>query len=388
VGASAGGAALPAAPRYGTRSLAELFPSAAASLGIPGFVDTLGLPAARRVCVVMADGLGKALLKARGGHAPFLRRHLEQSQALDAAFPTTTAASLASLGTGRPPGLHGIVGYDVVDPGRRRVVNMLGNWPTDLDPHAWQPLPTVLETAAEHVHVSTVSLPQFAQSQLTRAALRGGEFIAAQTPQARVRSAAETLAGHPRALMYCYWNELDKAGHRYGSDSVEWGRQLEDLDSAMRTLAGRLPAGTLLLLTADHGMVDVPVERRIDYSTLPGLLDGVELTAGEPRAVQLHLGTDADAAARTKLADRWREEFGQRAWIATRDEAVAHGLFGEVDERVVGRIGDVLVMPSEGLALFDSRRASPQAFSMVGQHGSLTRAEREVPLLTLAVPRN
>ncbi|MGJ9402394.1 alkaline phosphatase family protein [Arthrobacter sp. KK5.5] len=377
---------LPAAPRYGSASLAELFPSAAAVLGVPGYTNVLGLPEARRVCIVMADGLGKSLLASRGGHAPFLRQRMKGAATLDAAFPTTTAASLASLGTGLPPGRHGIVGYDAVDPARRRTVNMLGGWPTDLDPASWQPHRTVLEAAAEHVHVSTVSLPQFADSSLTAAALRGGEFRPARSAQARVREASETLARHERILMYCYWNELDKAGHRYGSSSRQWGEELEELDAAMRTLAGRLPPGTLLLLTADHGMVDVPEAQRYDYSAFPELVEGVDLTAGEPRAVQLHVDPDAPAGTRDRLVASWRAAFGTKAWVLTRDEAVDHGLFGDVDESVLPRIGDVIVLPAQPMAFFDGRRVAPQAFAMVGQHGSLTRAEREVPLLTLASP--
>jgi len=379
--------ALPAAPRYGTADLSALLPSAAAALGIPGHANTLGLPRARKVCVVMADGLGRSLLKARAGHAPFLRSTLAGSRTLDAAFPTTTAASLTSLGTGLEPGRHGIVGYDVVDPAVPRVVNMLGQWPADLDPAEWQPYPTVLAAAAEHVHVATASLPRFRDSALTRAALNGGDFVAAGTPQARVRAAVEALEAHEKALVYCYWNELDKAGHRFGTDSPQWVGELEELDANMRTLARRVPAGTLLLLVADHGMVDVRPEGRIDYSLQPELLEGIALTAGEPRAVQLHFSPDAGQDLREEVILRWKQAFGAKAWVVTRDEAIGRGYFGTVDERVRTRIGDVLVLASGELALYDGRRASGQAMEMVGQHGSMTRAEREVPLLTLATPR-
>ncbi|GAA4369630.1 alkaline phosphatase family protein [Paeniglutamicibacter cryotolerans] len=379
---------LPPAPPYGGATLDQVLPSAAAVLGVPGFENTLGLPAARRICVVMADGLGKSLLKSRGGHAPFLRQKLDGSRTLQAAFPTTTAVSLASFGTGLPPGRHGLVGYDVLDPERRRLVNQLGNWPEDLDPLSWQPHPTVFEAAVDHgIHVSTVSLPQFAGSRLTRAALRGGDFVQASSPQARVRSATEILAKHPSALMYCYWNELDKAGHRFGAGSRQWGEALEDLDSSMKTLAARVPAGTLLLLTADHGMVDVAQQHRIDYSQFPELLQGVEVTAGEPRGVQLHFAAEADAQTRTRVADAWRARFGKKAWVLDREAAIEHGLFGAVDDAVRPRIGDLLVLAADEVAFYDGRRAKPESFNMVGQHGSLTRAEREVPLLTLVAPR-
>ena len=378
---------LPAPPPYGTRTMAELLPSAAAALGVQGYANTLGLPAASRVCVVMVDGLGKALLKARGGHAPFLRRLTENSQTLHAPFPSTTATSLTSLGTGLEPGVHGIVGYDVVDPVRRRVVNQLSGWPADLDPVSWQPHETVFErAAAQGVHTATVSMSQFQDSALTRAALRGTEFTAANGPHARVRAATEILAANPRTLLYCYWNELDKAGHRYGKDSLEWGHALEEVDSLMRTLAARVPAGTLLLLTGDHGMVDVPEKWRIDYSQDPELVDGVELTAGEPRAVQLHFAASTSDTRRAAVADAWRAAYGSKAWVLTRDQAIGHGLFGRVEDSVRERIGDLLVLAAEDVAFLDGRRVNPAAFTMVGQHGSMTRAEREVPLLTLAAP--
>jgi hypothetical protein len=380
---------LPAPPPYGAKTIAELMPSAAAALGVEGYANTLGLPAASRICILMIDGLGKSLLKSRGGHAPFLRKLMDNSQTLQAPFPSTTAASLASLGTGLAPGQHGIVGYDTVDPERRRVVNQLGGWPKDLDPLAWQPHETVFERAsAQGVHTATVSMSQFKESALTKAALRGTDFTEANGPHARVRAAAEILAANPRSLVYCYWNELDKAGHRYGKDSLEWGHALEEIDSLVRTLASRVPAGTLLLLTADHGMVDVPESWRIDYSEYPELIAGVELTAGEPRAAQLHFGVETGPEQRVAVAAAWRERFGTKAWILTRDEAIDHGLFGEVADSVRGRIGDLLILAAEDVAFLDGRRVNPAAFSMVGQHGSLTRAEREIPLLTLASPKN
>lgn len=380
---------LPAPPPYGAKTIAELMPSAAAALGVEGYANTLGLPAASRICILMIDGLGKSLLKSRGGHAPFLRKLMDNSQTLQAPFPSTTAASLASLGTGLAPGQHGIVGYDTVDPERRRVVNQLGGWPKDLDPLAWQPHETVFErAAAQGVHTATVSMSQFKESALTKAALRGTDFTEANGPHARVRAAAEILAANPRSLVYCYWNELDKAGHRYGKDSLEWGHALEEIDSLVRTLASRVPAGTLLLLTADHGMVDVPESWRIDYSEYPELIAGVELTAGEPRAAQLHFGVETGPEQRMAVAAAWRERFGTKAWILTRDEAIDHGLFGEVADSVRGRIGDLLILAAEDIAFLDGRRVNPAAFSMVGQHGSLTRAEREIPLLTLASPKN
>ncbi|MCU1512721.1 MAG: alkaline phosphatase family protein [Arthrobacter sp.] len=377
---------LPAAPAFGHRSVAEVLSSAAASIGVPGFENRLGLPAGQRICVVLADGLGRNMLKQKSAHTPFLRSILQAGQgqvpvSLDSAFPSTTAASLASFGTGLAAGQHGMVGYDVLDPDQDRVVNMLGNWDAGVDPQLWQPFPTIFERAAEHVDVTTVSLPQFSNSPMTQAALRGGRYVTATTSHARTAAAAEAMAGAAGSLMYFYVNELDKAGHRHGCQSPQWEHQLEELDATVRRLGSTLPAGTTVLLTADHGMLDVPESQRIDYSAEPALIAGVRHTAGEPRMVHLYLEDGAGEAGRTRLLEAWRARFGDRIWAFTREEAIAAGLFGEVRADVGPRIGDIMIAARDALALYDTRRVRSTAMEVVGQHGSLTKAEREVPLL-------
>lgn len=384
--ATDGPAALPAPPAYGERSIAELFSSAAASLGVPGFDNRLKLPAARHVCVVLADGLGRQLLKQKSAHTPFLRSVLQAGQGavpvwLDSAFPSTTAASLASFGTGLAAGQHGMVGYDVLDPDQDRVVNMLNGWDPGVDPQQWQPMPTVFERAAGYADVSTVALPRFSDSAMTRAALRGGRFVPGTTAHARTAAAAEAMAGAESSLMYFYVHELDKAGHRYGSQSPQWENQFEELDATVRRLNASLPAGTTVLLTGDHGMVDVPESQRIDYSAEAELIAGVRHTAGEPRMVHLYLEDGADDAGRRRLLAAWRARFGDRIWAFTREEAVAGGLFGEVRGPVGPRIGDVMIAARDMVAFYDTRRVPARALEVVGQHGSLTKAEREVPLL-------
>ncbi len=377
---------LPAAPAFGERSIAEVLTSAAASVGVPGFENRLNLPAAKRICVVLADGLGRNLLKQKSAHTPFLRAVMQSGQgqvpvSLDSAFPSTTAASLASFGTGLAAGQHGMVGYDVLDPDQDQVVNMLGGWDAGVDPELWQPFPTVFQRAAEHVDVTTVSLPQFSDSAMTRAALRGGRYVTATTSHARTAAAAETMAGSGRSLMYFYVNELDKAGHRHGCQSPQWEHQLEELDATVKRLSATLPAGTTILLTADHGMLDVPESQRIDYAADPALVAGVRHTAGEPRMVHLYLEESEGESGRVRLLEAWRARFGDRIWAFTREEAIAAGLFGAVRAEVGPRIGDVMIAARDALAFYDTRRVRPTALEVVGQHGSLTKAEREVPLV-------
>jgi len=100
----------PPLPRYGEASLADLVPSILACLDVPGFDNRLGLDPANQVCLLLIDGLGERLLAANREHTPFLNVAVQGWRTLTAGFPATTVASLGSLGTGRPPGEHGLVG--------------------------------------------------------------------------------------------------------------------------------------------------------------------------------------------------------------------------------------------------------------------------------------
>jgi hypothetical protein len=128
-------------------------------------------------------------------------------------------------------------------------------------------------------------------------------------------------------------------------------------------------------------MLDVPESQRFDYSAEPALIEGVRHTAGEPRMVHLYLEPGAGEQHRARLIDAWRARFGDRIWAFTREEAVSAGLFGAVRPEVSPRIGDVMIAARDALAFYDTRRVRPTALEVVGQHGSLTKAEREVPLL-------
>ena len=130
-------------------------------------------------------------------------------------------------------------------------------------------------------------------------------------------------------------------------------------------------------------MLDIPESQRIDFSADSALVDGVRHTAGEPRMVHLYLEDThrEGTAGRERLLAAWKARFGDRVWAFTRDEAIAGGLFGDVRPAVEGRIGDVMIAARDAVALYDGRRMRPTAMEVVGQHGSLTKAEREVPLL-------
>lgn len=357
-----------------------MLPSAAAALGVPlpPQLPTFELGSCGRALVVLVDGMGAQLLAARRGHTPFLGSLAGYPRTAHCGFPTTTATSMGSFGTGRPPGQHGLVGYEVRDPGTGVVFNEL-SWQDGPPPRRWQPGPTVLElAAADGVAVHRIGPAHFDGSGLTEAALRGGGFTAARELAEGVDRAADLVRRERRALVYLYWGDLDRVGHVHGVESWQWVEELESIDAELERLAGLLPAGTALVVTADHGMLDVPMSSRLDLAHDAELASGVEQVGGEPRAPQLY----CRAGAAPDVAATWRARLGEHAYVHLRREVVAAGWFGpQIAGTVMDRIGDVVVSMRDAFAVVDSRVHRPALLSLLGLHGALTPVEVEVPVL-------
>ena len=297
-------------------------------------------------------------------------------------FPSTTTAALTSLLTGVDPGQHGLVGYRVRIPGTNEAPNQLKGWETHgLDPLTWQRAEPIFEReSAAGRPCFVVSRGKFEGSGFTSAIMRGAAFVPAANSADGAQIAADLVARHPGALVYLYAPELDAIAHQRGWESDEWANALETVDAAARSLAGALPTDAGALVTADHGMVDVPRHRQLLLAEGDDLVDGVAVIGGEPRMLHLYAEPGRADAVLDGVA-----RFGVRSilgHLARRGDR-RRGCSGRSSPEVRERIGDVLVAARSGVAYYDDRLADKAPQRMVGQHGSLTDEERTVPLIRL-----
>lgn len=372
------------APRYGTGSLTDLLPSLLGCFDVPGEHDRLGLALdITRVCVLLVDGLGADALAAHPEAAPFLTGTAPRR--LTAGFPTTTATSLSSFGTGLPPGEHGIIGYLLRLPEYDRIFDPLG-WRLhgthrkgelleQLPPEKFQPHPTVFErAAAQGISVTHVAPRQLAGSGLTRLALRGAVFRPNTSIGDLVAGITDALCSAPRTLVYAYHADLDTTGHVRGPSARSWLLELGHVDRIAADIAAQLPPDAALIVTSDHGMVEL--DRRIDYDTHDDLRAGVHALGGEARA--RHVYTVEGATTDVRAA--WTQLLGPDFLVLTRAEAIERGWFGpRVHPHIVERIGDLVVV-ALGAGGITRSTVEPVQSTLVGQHGSLTSAEMNVPL--------
>lgn len=390
-------------------------------------LDQLG-DAQAPLVMVLVDGLGWQMLRECAGHTPNLRRLLADSDYLHTCAPSTTAAALTTLATGVYPGAHAMVGYAVRDPLLRGqlgaghvpkagdVFDLITFKNSSHDPLTWQTVPTLIERAnakakagcGPQLGAVSIGRSKFAGSGLSLAAWRGFKHIGVDALDQRPYQAYRAIKEGAK-LVYLYVGELDHAGHNHGWHSDKWLQALEALDAMVGQLFRRLPAGTRIVLTADHGMVDTDRHHRIDLAKEKELSKDVVAVAGESRFLQLYVADDVanvpaagspglgvagprgacgvvENNGREELAQsvakRWAEFLGDRAiWVGT-DPAP---LMGPLSPGARAAVGDVLVALNDNWTVVDSRVQSFHATQLIGVHGSLTPVELEVPLIKALV---
>jgi hypothetical protein len=373
-------------PAYGEGSLADVLPSLLAALGVPGAEDRLGLAdrlaGVRRIAVLLVDGLGHRLLPLAAPVAPaiadMVAGRLGDVRVLTTSFPSTTPTSLTSLGTGAPPGAHGLVGFTVNVPGTAMVLNHT-EWSDNPDPRLWQPLTSQFaRAAAAGVAVSMVARGEYEGSGLTVSGWRGARYHAADDLDTlATRTLAALTEPDPPALVYGYHPDLDRLGHLHGVDSPQWRAGASGVDRLVTRLVEQLPPDAAVVVTADPGQLDVPPEDRFDLDADLRLRAGVQVVAGEARVRYLHTvpGAAGDVIA------TWQGILGDAAWVASRDEVVAAGWFGPVSEAHLPRVGDVVVVCRDRYIVLATAHEPDRVARLVAFHGSWTATEMLVPLI-------
>jgi hypothetical protein len=355
--------------------LADITNSIFNSLSVPETNDSLALGRAEnREVLILIDGMGQDAIDKYGDQFPIFDE-FKQVKKLYTNFPSTTATSLSTLGTGVLPGVHGMLGYTVRVPrSDNRVLNAL-KWDERVDPVMWQKVPTLFERAVlAGVSVTHVAAKRYEGSGFTQAALRGAKYVGANGVDEMATAVSAALKPQP-SFVYTYLNTLDSAGHSDGVGSDKWLTALQQVSEFITKVKQLAPAGTRIWVTSDHGMVNSTEQVILGQDNK--LLENVTLIGGEPRARHMYI---KEGAASETIA-QWQEFFGNKAKVLSKESAIKDGLFGPVvTEDSHDRLGDLIAIANNDLILVDPARVREES-SMVGHHGGVTDIEVEIPLL-------
>ena len=368
----------PLSPDYGGRCISGVVGALAAwrAGGSGSGAEEAWLPAgvteARQVVLLVLDGLGWRQLEPRRHLAPALASGV--GGPITSVAPSTTAAALTSLTTGLPPAVHGVVGYRVAQP--EGILNILtwrvgpGDARRQVPAARFQPFP-VFPGLREDGPVPVVSRADYGPTGFSAAHLAGSVLHGWHTPSGLVVEVRRLLEGGA-PFVYAYYDGIDRTSHVTGLGE-HYDAELRAADRLVADLLESLPPGAALVVTADHGQVEVGPAIEV----LGGdVMEGVTLLSGEGRFRWLHArpGATEDVAAAAEGA------YGHVAWVRTFEQIVEEGwIGGEPAPAVRDRLGDVALVPFEPTAFLDPADTGEQR--LVGRHGSLTEDEMLVPLL-------
>lgn len=355
--------------------MANIIPSLLGPRGtqfVPAWMPS-AVQGASQVVVLVIDGLGWHQLRNNRAHAPTMTSM--QGGSITTVAPTTTVTALTSIATGLTPGEHGLMGYRM-DMGRH-VMQMLkwgdekGDLRSTYPPEIVQPCPPFMGAA-----VPVLSKAELEGSAFTEAHLRGSRPMGWRSSSS-IAVQVGSLLRSGQQFIYAYYDGVDKIAHERGFGSY-YEAELRQADRLVSDICEQLTPGSVLLVTADHGQVDVG-----DASITPdsAVLSHVAYQSGEGRFRWLH----ARKGATNSLVASAKQLYGDIAWVVTRDETIDNGWFGpRVTDAARKRLGDVALVPFADVSFHEPNDTGP--YQLVCRHGSLTSAEIDVPLLAMAGP--
>ncbi|WP_135365133.1 alkaline phosphatase family protein [Halosimplex halophilum] len=318
---------------------------------------------------------------------------------LTSVYPSETGSAIPTLHTGRTPAEHGMLGWEWYDPEVGAVVQGLpfvrkgsGDSAADvMDPaelFAGDPIYDAL--VADGVDAHAVQPESIAGSPSSEAMLGAAEDHPAANAAELALTVRQTLeSADGPTCCYAYFGMADALAHFAGTDSADYRAQLGAVaDALQRQLVEGLDpetaAETLLVVTADHGLVDTDPDDYVDLVAVDGVADALRTgpggdplpPVGSPRSAHLHLDDGATDRVAAALDDRLD------AFVTTGEDALADGLFGpDPCERARRRAGDVVLSHRERTAWCDDE----DHLGHVGNHGGLHPEEMLVPFAAASV---
>jgi hypothetical protein len=366
----------------------------------------------RRAILFFIDGFGWRFLQRSLDRYPLLQTILNEGviSQLTAQFPSTTAAHTTTIHTGLPVGQSGVYEWFYYEPLVDEIIAPLlfsyaGEMTRDtlmqsgIPAAAFFPRQTFYQELQRYgVHSYIFQHRAYTPSTFSNIVFRGAEVSAFDTlAQAldEMRDLLLSARGQEEVPAYylLYFDQVDAAGHRFGAESREVAEAIEHFWTTLerlffRPLEGKLPE-TLLLFTADHGMVSVdPATTFYVNVQLPTIVPLMRTNRqGKPLAVG---GSARDVFLYVKeeaveeVINLLQTALGERAAVYRTQELIAAGFFGREAPAPVflQRVGNVVILPhaQESVWWFEKGRFEMR---FRGLHGGLTHEEMEIPLLLL-----
>lgn len=329
-------------------------------------LDTLLKKEPENVVLILCDGMGTAQLARHLGPEDFLRRHLVCP--ISTVFPPTTTAATTTVLSGLSPLEHSWLGWDLyfreLDQNVTAFLGVIQD--TDIPAAEYNaaftllPYKSIFQRIREAApDVQTHYISEFGDEKCRR--------FKEKTERVRLACRAEG-----RSFSYVYCDEPDHCMHFKGVGDAAVTARIRELNDEIEALC-RDVEDTLVLVVADHGLVDVRWEYFKDRPALAAMLK--RPPSMEPRALSLFVKD----GRQEEFARAFRQEFGEEMLLLTREQVYEKHLFGfgTPGGHTDGFIGDFIALSRSELCLGWEKNKDV----LKANHAGLSAEELYVPLI-------
>lgn len=320
----------------------------------------------KNVVLLLLDGMGMNILERHLSADGFFRRNLISDYS--STFPPTTVAATTAVYSGLYPNQSAWLGWTGYFPEIEKNVIYFWNIDTDTgDP-------------VDGLNVAQTYVPYENICDRIAATGIGAHYLAPfREPHpgnfGELCGEIERLCGADgRKYVYAYWDEPDHSMHDYGIDGDIIRQTVTDIEARVEKMAGRLE-DTLLIITADHGHINIKNTVITDYSDIADCL--VRMPSMEARALNLFV---RDGMAE-QFESAFRSHFGDSFMLIPKAKLLAMGLFGlgQDHERLEGMLGDYIAIAVSDVTICNEEGG------FAGGHAGMTAEEMTIPLIAVEI---
>jgi len=325
----------------------------------------------KNVALLVFDAMGCAVMDKNLTGDSFLQKH--RVGEVTSVFPPTTAAAMTVYYSGLPPIVNGWLSSMCYFKEHDRVVTLYRNQ----DFYTKEMLNTA-PVADELKFVSIYEQIEKATSGTVQATelspFNQSKVSSVEDICAKIK---ELCAKEKQQFILAYWPEPDATMHKTGTSSDETKSVLDNINKTAEKLSSELK-DTLLIITADHGHVDLDEEIYInEYPELEKML--LHPLSFEDRVVSVFVKPEFKNEFPQLLNKLFPDEFA----VFDKETVLKKQLFGtgKIHPRALDFIGDFIVASVGNKSLRQYIAGTPKMPVLRGSHAGLCADEMRVPLI-------
>ena len=332
----------------------------------PGFDGLLEKIGPKKIFVLLVDGMGANLIRKKLNENDFLNRNMVAK--VSTVFPPTTTAATSAIRNGKSPNENGWLGWcqylkevnDIIIPFRSCGFYNDIEYKNDIFPR-YVPLTTTENDLKKIGLKARILFPSFVED--------GCEDLDEMCSRLIDLSYSDEYD-----YIYAYWDKYDTYMHEHGPSSKICDSYLEHINYLLEKTCDSLNEDTLLVITADHGQVDI--HRYYNLCGSPFETFFQRRPSLEQRAMSFSIHKDMEKEFEKLFKSTFENDF----ILLSKDQVKRSKLFGDHNDhpRFDEFIGDYLAIATSDMVLI--YRQNDDLF-YAGQHAGISDDELMVPVI-------